>query len=145
MGIQRLYSDADIAARTMEAVRRLTPKVLDTLNYIGLLCMENIENHRGYQDQTGNLKSSTGWVTAHNGRIEAQGGFNQVLAGAGGGQAGEALARSLAAQTTDGFCLIVAAGMHYARHVEARGYNVIASAEILAERLAQNLLQQIFR
>ncbi len=143
MGINRTYSDAEISRIFTGRIQILSQKLVERLNYIGLLCMQNIEQHRGYQDQTGNLRSSTGYVTAQNGRILHQGGFSQVLAGTAGSRTGAALAGTLAAEIADGYCLVVVAGMHYARHVGARGYNVLASAEILAERMARNILQQI--
>jgi hypothetical protein len=42
-----------------------------------------------------------------------------------------------------GITLIVCAGMNYASHVEARGYNVLTSAEILSERLVPEMMKKL--
>ena len=42
-----------------------------------------------------------------------------------------------------GIVLIVTAGMNYAEYVEARGYNVLSSAELKAEPLIKSLLTQL--
>ena len=42
-----------------------------------------------------------------------------------------------------GYALIVVAGMHYAQYVESLNYDVLDSAERLAERILPSLLQQL--
>ncbi|MGV4578106.1 hypothetical protein ACQ1R5_10635 [Ornithobacterium rhinotracheale] len=44
-----------------------------------------------------------------------------------------------------GYVLVVVAGMNYALYVESKGYNVLSTAEQLAEREVPRLLNEIFR
>ncbi len=57
---------------------------------------------------------------------------------------GEETIRQAISETNDeGYVLIVVAGMHYAKYVEAMGYNVLTSAQLLAERQAPIILNQL--
>ena len=49
----------------------------------------------------------------------------------------------VASAKTSGITLIVVAGMSYAIYVEGRGKNVLTSAELLAERVVPDMLQQL--
>jgi hypothetical protein len=42
-----------------------------------------------------------------------------------------------------GIVLIVDAGMHYASYVSAKGYDVIDSAELLAQQLVPEILKRL--
>lgn len=107
-------------------------------------------NGKAYQDQTGNLRSSTGYVIVEDGQIVNISDFPQIPpksdpngeAGKGSDM-GEAYARRLAAQYPQGITLIVVAGMQYAAYVSARGYNVLDSAEAMAKRLVPEMLKKL--
>jgi hypothetical protein len=60
-----------------------------------------------------------------------------------GAKAGKKLAREAAKKFPIGIALIVTAGMHYASYVEAKGYDVLASAETVAETLVKELKGKI--
>ena len=47
---------------------------------------------------------------------------------------------TIKAKYPKGLVLIVVAGMNYAAYVEAKGYNVLSSAELMAE----NILKQLY-
>lgn len=109
-----------------------------------------------YQNITGNLRSSLGYVVAQDGKIIKEGGFKQVQGrgenyekvffttkaqktvqfwargkagdGSEGSRQGLEYARSLA-RSSKGLMLIVVAGMDYASYVNSRGYDVMDSAE----------------
>lgn len=107
-------------------------------------------NGKAYQDQTGNLRSSTGYVIVEDGRVIDISDFSQIPpksdpkgeAGKGSDQ-GKAYARRLAAGYPQGITLIVVAGMQYAAYVSARGYNVLDSAEAMARRLVPEMLKKL--
>ena len=116
-----------------------------------------------YQNITGNLRSSLGYVIARDGKIIKEGGFKQVQGrgenyekvffttkaqktvqfwargkagdGSEGSRQGLEYARSLA-RSSKGIMLIVVAGMDYASYVNSRGYDVMDSAE---EKVITNL------
>ena len=64
----------------------------------------------------------------------------------GGGQGsseGKAYVQTLVSKFPQGIALIVVAGMNYASYVSAKGYNVLDTAEVLAQRLVPQMLQQL--
>ena len=115
---------------------------ISVLDYVGLECVKEARTMRKYTDQTGNLRSSTGYAIVYNGRIVKQSNFEKVKQTAiEGADTGKKLIRQLASSYADGLVLILVAGMDYAVYVEARGYNVLNSAEDLAKRLVPEMLR----
>lgn len=93
-----------------------------------------------YTDRSGNLRRSVGYVVVVDGQIYKAGSFSGTTKGAA---EGEAYARSLVSKFPKGIVLIVVAGMNYAAYVTAKGYNVLDSAELLAEKLVPQMKQQL--
>ena len=77
------------------------------------------------------------------GKIVQMSDVTTVKNGREGTQGGAAFARQLVKEFPSGIVLIVVAGMNYAAHVSARGYNVLDSAELLAEQLVPSLMKQL--
>jgi len=93
---------------------------------------------RDWKDQTGNLRSSIGYVISENGTIVGSSAFAAVKEGGEGSSKGRTLAQSLAASGSGDMNAVVVAGMHYAKYLAAKGYDVLDSAEItLRNRLEQ--------
>ena len=91
-----------------------------------------IPPERGFHDQTGNLRSSIGYVVLVDGKP-----VNVAFAAVKGGHAGVNEGQRLALQVgskTEGYALVVVAGMNYAVHVESKGRDVLTSAEKYAEK-----------
>ena len=63
-------------------------------------------------------------------------------AAATGMKAGQSIAERVG-KGTKGVALVVVAGMNYAAYVEAKGYNVLSSAEHLAERELPRMLDKL--
>lgn len=114
-------------------------KVLDKLREVGDECVSEARLSGSYQDRTGNLRGSIGYVVAYNGEVVSEGGFLQVGAGTDGPGTGRALAHQKALESGTGAVLILVAGMSYARLVADKGFNVLDSADLLAERLIARL------
>ncbi len=93
-----------------------------------------------YMDQTGNLRSSIGYVIVANGIIVTK---NFKGSDSEGISKGYELAVLQSHRFKKGFALIVVAGMKYAVHVESKGYNVIASSEKYAKNNIQSILSQL--
>lgn len=114
------------------------------LNDVGLECVKEARTAMRYKVQSGNLTSSTGYAVVYNGRIVKQSNFEKVKQTATEGAAtGKELIRQLASLYADGLVLILVAGMNYAVYVEARGYNVLNSAEDLAKILVPEMLRNV--
>lgn len=133
---------ADYAVR----VHRATVKVLE---YIGEQCVKLAREKGTYNDITGNLRNSVGYVLVKNGSIisknfEAKVESKVVSSANGKGiLEGEALATELASRVGKGYALIVVAGMHYAHYVETLNKDVLDSAERWADEQVPRLMQRL--
>lgn len=78
-----------------------------------------------YRNRTGNLRNSIGYIVAIDGEVVSELFKNDY---------GSQYAKKILLDYPKGIVLIVVAGMNYGVYVEARGYNVLTSAEKLAER-----------
>lgn len=92
-----------------------------------------IPPERGFRDQTGNLRSSIGYVVVKDGK-PVNVSFGAVKGGHAGVNEGQRLALQVGSGITDGYALVVVAGMNYAVHVESKGRDVLTSAEKFAEK-----------
>ena len=117
---------------------------ITALNYVGLECVKEARQNGKYTDRTGNLRSSIGYAILEDGKPIQKSGFERVKATAAEAQGqSEALITRLAATYNTGLVLVVVSGMDYAAYVEARGYNVLNSAETLAKTLVPQMLKQL--
>lgn len=124
-----------------EKIQRLA---LDRLKFIGEAHIRNARmktaEQGGFDDQTGNLRSSIGYIILSNAEIVLQtfpGGK-----GAEGKARGEQVAQQVAKNYPLGLILICVAGMDYAVYVEANGRDVITgSSQIAATQLKEQLKQ----
>jgi hypothetical protein len=98
---------------------------------------------RDFTDQTGNLRSSIGYVIAVDGQIVKTSSFDTVKEGADGSREGKAFAERLTQQYPKGIVLLVVAGKNYAKYVAARGFDVLDTAELLAQQLVPQMLKQL--
>ena len=112
---------------------------------IGEECVRIARESGSYNDITGNLRSSIGYVILHDGKPVVNGASKQYSGTKGNGEAGppaaEALLKSLQAKFPWGIVLIVCAGMNYAAYVEnVRHKDVLTTAELLMESLVRKHL-----
>lgn len=119
--------------------------LIKQLSYIGEECVRIARDSGDYNDITGNLRSSIGYVVLYDGKPVANGASKQYSGKKGNGEDGppaaEALLTSLQAKYPWGIVLIVCAGMKYAAYVEAVHHkDVLTSAELKSESLARELL-----
>lgn len=121
---------------------------IETMAYVGEQCVKQARDYGNYNDITGNLRSSIGYVVLRAGKPVVQGGSKAYSGSKGNGQKGisegEALLKKLQGDYPQGIVLIVAAGMDYAVYVEGIYHkDVLTSSQLLAEELVPKLLSQI--
>lgn len=109
-------------------------KAVGFLRYVGDSAVSLAFQQGDYRDITGNLRSSVGYVISNNGSVIGDGGFWNISQDGTGARVGYAKASEMASQLP-GLALVMVAGMKYASLVSDRGYDVLDSAQILAERL----------
>lgn len=135
------------------------------LSQIGEECVKIAREKGTYNDITGNLRSSIGYVILYDGKPVLGSNFEAVSVPAGirtiknpdgtirkykvggdgvkGQQAGQELLEKLQAKYPWGIVLIVCAGMKYAAYVEAVHHkDVLTAAERKADSLAKELLNK---
>ena len=118
--------------------------IVNTLCYVGERCIIEARDAGTYQDQTGNLRSSIGYAVIWDGRVVQRDCIDKVLQGDLGTSEGNAfLTKCIKERKRKGIVLIVTAGMNYAEYVEAKGYNVLSSAELKAGPLVRNILVRL--
>jgi hypothetical protein len=149
MGIRmttKLSEVNDMLMREAERVERLTIRALSKL---GEQCVTKIRDRAGdksWYDQSGNLRSSVGYVIAHNKNIIQYSAFNQVKQGSEGVKTGKDLAEKLAKRYSNNYVLIVVAGMNYAEFVEAMdNKDVLASTELWVKEQVPLMLEKLKR
>ena len=143
MPIRQITPMSEIDRYTEQRLRGLEQAVIRTLTYCGEVCLNVARSTNSYKDQTGNLRSSIGYVVAVDGRIVNQSDFETVKKGGNGSKQGAAFAKQLVRRFPKGVCLIVVAGMDYAVHVKNRGYDVLDSSELTADRIVPYMLKQL--
>ncbi len=143
MPIRQITPMSEIDRYTEQKLKGLEQAVIRTLTYCGELCLNVARSTNSYKDQTGNLRSSIGYVVTVDGRIVNQSDFETVKKGGDGSKQGAAFAKQLVRRFPKGICLIVVAGMDYAVHVKNRGYDVLDSSELTADRIVPYMLKQL--
>lgn len=125
--------------------KEIADHIISQFTYIGEECVKIARENGAYNNITGNLRSSIGYVILHDGKPVVNGASKQYSGTKGNGEAGpaaaEALLKSLQAKFPWGIVLIVCAGMNYAAYVEnVRHKDVLTTAELKAESLLKQLL-----
>lgn len=141
MGIKPKFSSQQIEAILLRRAKIIENALIQTLLQLGELCIIEMRTNRTFTDRTGNLISSGGYIVVARGRIVKTGGFEGSMSEGKG--TGKELANTLATKHPDSYALYVVAGMNYAAYVEALGYNVLSSAEQLAEKELPRMLKTL--
>lgn len=97
---------------------------------------------KDYLTQTGNLRSSIGYVITLDGQPVTESSFHPVAgseSGKEGADKGREFAREVASELP-GLAIVVVAGMNYASYVHNKGYDVLDSAELVAKQLMDDLI-----
>lgn len=144
MGIEVGFTKDDVRKRFDAFLDVVKDEQVSVLQYLGEKCVahaRSIPKEQGFEDQTGNLRSSIGYAVFVDG-VAVHTLYNEVGGGTIGAKAGQELSAKIG-ERTNGVCLVVTAGMNYALYVESRGRDVIASAEQLAERELPRMLEKL--
>lgn len=116
---------------------------IEALSYLGEECVKRVRDRSpkdSWNDQTGNLRSSIGYMVLYNGQPVQQGGFIPTPNapkgdGSKGRSDGEKFLQETVAEVArdNSFALVIVAGMNYADKVEAlENKNVLAGAHLFA-------------
>ena len=125
-----MFTKAGVLNYMQDQVKQIEAKSIEALRYQGEEFVNKARLSGNYDDDTGNLRSSIGYVILKNGRVIDQ---NFQMAGKGSDrQTGRLEAMEyvteIASNFPEGLVLIGVAGMNYAAAVESKGYDVITGS-----------------
>lgn len=127
-------------------IDRTEEKTFQLLSRAGEVFVKYARDHGGYRDQTGNLRSSIGYVIVCDNDVLTEN-FESSDKGTDR-STGLGKARQLASQVGSshptGWALICVAGMTYAATVEAMGKDVITCAVTATEEDLRKQIQKVF-
>ena len=146
MAIRPNFTRDDVQRQFDRFLETVKDKQIARLQRLGEMCLIEARNNKGYMMQTGALLSSTGYMIFVDGvalhtQFDAASGAESYAAQEGV-KSGESLAEKVGKETK-GVALVVVAGMNYAAYVEAKGDNVLSSAEHLAQRELPRMLEKL--
>ena len=110
---------------------KVIEQVTKYLIEVGERCIVEARNNSLYTNQTGNLRNSIGYVVMNRGVEIGKSNITSL---------NQKTIDQVKAKYNQDVVLIVVAGMNYAAYVEAKNYNVLTSAELLAERLLKQVM-----
>ena len=145
MGIKQVTPQSEIDNFIESKIKQMRDVILHNLKYVAEEVLNTARTNGNYEDQTGNLRHSVGYIIVENGATVLASADVEIKSGVGanGVKMGKKYAEQLAQKYTKGIVLIVYAGMNYASYVSAKGYDVLDSAELTAEKLVPQMLKQL--
>lgn len=145
MGIKMTTPQGEIDKEIATEIQRFYKAAINILAYCGEDCVNKarlLSQEQSYTDQTGNLRSSIGYIVTVNGEVVAGSSFDIVEKGAQGSEEGKKYIKSLI--KSNDMCLIVVAGMKYAAYVESLdNHEVLRSAEEHALMIVPKMMDQL--
>lgn len=144
LSIKPNFNKNNIKKALLKAAKSIEREIKERLMIVGDEFVINARNNGNYKDQTGNLRSSIGYVVFKDGQPITEN-FEMSEAGTDrttGLDKGRQLALNFDIPN-DGYCLLVVAGMEYAAAVESRGKDVISGSSLIAERDLKNSFKRL--
>ncbi|VDH16109.1 Uncharacterised protein [Algoriella xinjiangensis] len=142
MGISPNFTNKDFDKLNQKIIDDTLKKCIQAYLILGESVISHAKDSVGFTDQSGNLRSSIGYVLFVNGQV-----YREFYEGkAVGTSEGKQFARELASKAKRApIVLVFTAGMNYAYSVESRGYNVLAASENYAKQAANLIIKQMIK
>jgi len=132
------FRQGDVDRRIDRFKVNIEQRIIWTLAMAGEKFVNDARSTRTYQDQTGNLRSSIGYIIARDGNV-----IQENIEGKAEGTAqARKIANEVLRKNNKGFILIGFAGMEYAAAVEAKGYDVITGSVPAAKALLKSKIKE---
>ncbi len=145
MALRPKFNSQQIKKFIEEKLRRIEDAVLSMLQRVGENFVTNARTSGNYLNQTGNLRSSIGYVILKNGFQYFGGDF--VLTGDGyeGLKKGKSFLEEIIKEFNNhrGWVLIVVAGMEYAAAVESKKKDVLTGSSQIAKKELKQAMERI--
>jgi hypothetical protein len=121
------FSKSAIEKALLEHRNRIGAAVVMRLKFAGETFVTNARLNGSYNDITGNLRSSVGYIVATKGELIVEN-YQKVKSGSKGIEKAKAFVEKILKKYQHDYVLIAFAGENYAAHVEARGRDVITGS-----------------
>ena len=132
------FSQGNIDRRIDRFKVNIEQRIIWTLAMAGENFVNDARSTETYKDQTGNLRSSIGYIIARDGNI-----IQENIEGKAEGMAqARKTANEVLRENKKGFILIGFAGMEYAAAVESKGYDVITGSIPAAKALLKAKIKE---
>lgn len=142
MALTPRFTRADIKAKIDTYLDRVITATVEALKDVGEGFITDCRNLRTYQDQTGNLRASIGYIILVRGKMVTS--VFDTGTSAEGRRIGLEYAKKIGAQFSDKNIVFVGvAGMEYAVAVESRGLDVITGSSNEATKLLNRHIKRI--
>jgi len=141
MGLVPQFTKSDIANAIKAKVESYQSAIKNRFQYVGEQFINLARNNNTYVDQTGNLRSSIGYMVFYNGQTVSQ----NFKGKSEGQEEGKRIATLIAEGHPKGFILVAVAGMDYAAAVEAKGKDVITNSSKTTRELLIRALDKLNR
>ena len=154
MGVTSNVDFREVRDYLYKEYQRHLHRLISSLQYVGETVVNQIRDSdiSYWEDHTGNLRSSIGYIIAVDGKPIGMSGFEKVEGPEAdqteedGSEKGRAYARRIVDLYPEGIALIVVAGMEYASYVErVESRTVLAKGEIEARKLVTEMIQELNR
>lgn len=149
MGITSNFNISEVEKKCESFHNWFIEAQIKRLKKLGEECVIEAREKGDYRNRTSNLRSSIGYIIFVDGVAVVEDTFVQLPPEReskdtvyDGGEQGRLFAQSIGS-TTKGVALVVVAGMNYAMYVEAKGKNVLASAQRYAQRELPRMVQEL--
>lgn len=146
-GLTPLFSGDDVERWFDHLQDRAEEKIFKLLSAGGEEFVKIARTKGSYHDQTGNLRSSIGYIIAIDGEIVSEN-FKESDKGSDkntGRVKGRQVAEDISLSYPNGYIIVGVAGMDYAAAVEARGCDVVTSGNIKCNEYLRNALKSVFK
>ncbi|MCF3107322.1 hypothetical protein LL912_00885 [Niabella sp. CC-SYL272] len=155
MPITRQFTRLDVTRALLQKKEAFLNALMDRFEQVGEESVRHARLKGDYQDQTGNLRNSIGYVIFKDGRPYRVSYPNDAKGVGRGVKNGAAMGKALAMEVGrdsaygDGIFMVVTAGMDYAIYVESgvrggRKHDVLTSASIVAARSFKTKVNNLY-
>ena len=148
--IKAKWSEADIEKALSKKMELINQAIIRRLSKIREDAVNRARTVGNYTDRTARLRNSIGYVLVADGKIvnqyfpnDAKPSIKDGFSSTSGAKIGKAFAEEIATGFTDGYALIVVAGMEYALEVESRNYDVLSSTKNHVELTFDEQMKQL--
>ncbi len=141
--ITATYTDKQFNSVLEQALKQAEQKYIDGLIDIAKRVVKTAKQNGQYQNRTGNLNSSIGYIVAK-GRNILSSSFTKTLNGEKGRSKGFFLAKKLLSDNPGkNIRMIIVVGEHYASILESKGRDVLTGSSLKAVSDLKELLRQV--